>query len=85
MCSSKSMCSFNRKLFPLKVRATSKTTSPTMNPRSMGSILTWPKGTHSRLKYAVYSTVSPSCILFLPDSVSIRRNALPQAASPSFR
>ena len=37
---SRSMCSFMRKLLPSKVRSTSKTTSPSVNPRSWGWTLT---------------------------------------------
>ena len=50
---SRSMWSFIRKLLPLKVRATSKTTSPPLKPRSKGDIFTWLNGIHSPLKYAV--------------------------------
>ena len=45
-----STCSLIRKLLPSNVRSTSKTTSPTRNPLSRGSILTSSAGTHSPLK-----------------------------------
>ena len=54
---SRSTCSFMRKLLPLKVRSTSKTTSPVTNPRSVCRITTWSSGTHSPLKYAVKSLI----------------------------
>ena len=45
-----SMCCFMRKLFPLKVRSTSNTVSPTRKPRSVASIFTSLFGTQSPLK-----------------------------------